>query len=457
MKPPDEKTIEELNAAERGKAPRSKWRIVVAVLVGIALVLGGSLIGVETYRHSKISSARTELDSEAARVAKRYEHVTDWRQWYIDRQPPGTDYDGLHQWIDAVNESGLRESKAAEWARDWDSSLTVHYGSGGPPPTNADLQRFLELSLPLARQAHGLLEHDHISLVPEIVDGTPDIRVIPTVEAFLMLQSRITTLRVLNQHEQAWRETTRALQLAQRWDSHCALIDAFLAFGVEQLFHSTMAAMMPDHPPDAATLEVLRAQPQLPASLDRELIECELAFFTQAFATLTPEEREDWLLFEGEYRHGWFNYLAPDLSWRERKHAFAGEAEMTRATADYLHQVLYVLENPTGGVTNLNPANPLTASLISLSGHKAEVVLLRQKTAAIAEVAIAMSEGTLPATVRRVHQTLLDLEVVVTDSDVTIRARYSDSLRQRLAQEFTGSSEEEFYEWLEPVTLPLPK
>src|SRR5690606_28957543 len=116
--------------------------------------------------------------------------------------------------------------------------------------------------------------------------------------------------------------------------------------------------------------------------------EFELAYFAQMFGTLTPAERKNWSLYGEEDSPEWFPYLVPDLSWKERKSAFSGEAEMTRATAEYLRQTLDVLEDPKLGISDCDPRNPLFSPLISVPGNVAEIELRRQGLALVCQLAL---------------------------------------------------------------------
>lgn len=428
MKPPDEKTIDELNAAERGRTPRGKWRIIIAVLITLSLLLVGSLAGVEGYRHSEIRSARAKLEHEVARVDKRYESVTDWHQWYIEQLPDDCAHREFREWLDACTDSNLSESSVVQWM---DVQIGDPVDAAEPRPSVKDLEEFLNKSWQTAKDARALAPFEHIALIPEIEDGVPVYGVIATVGALQLLRHRVTALRMLGETDLAWRESTDTLRFIQRWDRPTSLVDQMVQVGTERSLISDITKLLTTGPPARDRLTALVDQPPTRQSLERDLFEFEIAFFAQVFGTLTPAERENWSLFGEEDSPEWFPYLVPDLSWKERKSAFSGEAEMTRATAEYLHQTLDVLEDPKLGVADCDPQNPLFSPLFRVPRTIAEIELRRQGLALLCQLALLEHRDEVPQAV------------------LQLRGSYPDYV--------DPEDEEQFYRHFEPVVLPLPE
>lgn len=447
---PDEKTQAELNAATKTRKPGDKWRVRVAVALTIVLLVGGGLFIVEAYRQSQISSARMEFAAEIQLVHDRYADVNDWPQWYHDQLPSGSDHQDLAAWIKNCRDSRVMESTVWNWAKWYDEP---DFPDNKKRPDTGQLSQFLEDTEPLAQEAQRMLRYQSVSRLPEFEDGAPSLGILPALRAFVLLTHRARVFQELGKLDEAWNELARALRLVQKWDHPVDRFDLGVCADTERKLHFRVAELAQTQLPTTAMVEGLREQPEIRTALKREMIENELAYFSQLMAGRSPDDPPRFFhLTEGE-RGVWFDYLSPELDWDGRKESFQARGMIVEALAEYLRQVRTTLETPGARVDDLDDKNPFRNRLKSIPSDLNEMALLRQGSSLLCSVLLAQQYGDLDSVMAQAVADFPDHEVYLDGELVVIRVRYS----KRLAAELPcgDMSEEEFYELYEPVRLPL--
>lgn len=448
--PPDEKTLDVLNASSRDRKPGGKWRFRVAVVSVILLLIAGIPIILESYRQSEIGAAKRELATEVQLAQDRYAGVNDWPTWYQSQLPDDCDSEALAVWIARCEASGLKESRVTKWVELYVPEIPNNHNQ----PSVAEFNQFIAASQAFADEARELLRYPHLSRLPSFENGSPHFTVLRALEAFHILRNRILVLTIMDRWDQAWTELESCLRVVQRWDHPCSRVDSMIGIIFETSLHRRFREMIDEHPPTPPATEALQDQPPTPDHLKREVLEYELAFFSQVAVGFDPDSPESFAEIAEVNNSHWFDYLSPTMNWTERKRAFRSNVALFNGLADYLRQIRQTLEKPNGTVSDLNNDNAFLSSLESIPADLYELSLARQGTSLLCRVLSAReTNDELTSLVLKAVDEYPDHEVVVNGDSIVIRVRYGKDLLSRLPYEY--ADEDEFYEIFQPVRIPL--
>lgn len=313
--PPDAKTIELLNSATKGRRLRRRWPIVVALLATLALLICGGIFGVEGWRQHKIGAAEKHFKTIANEAAAEFSHVTDFRQWYIDRAGEGWGGDDFEAWIDQLQKVGERPEP------DWSMFDSVTASLTGkrftePLPSEAELRAYLQRTEAFAAKADELLKHTTLSIAPNFSDGSPTFRVIDTLQAAKVPYYRAEALALLGDHDAAWRECERLYAIADRLNHAATLVEYVVFSGVQGLANELFTTLCARHlPPETFAV---RTPATLPQDRLEVLVENELAYMVQMFNL--PHEVANWPAHEFS---GWFGWVRWDEDLEEWPESFS--------------------------------------------------------------------------------------------------------------------------------------
>ena len=449
--PPEDESLDELNAATRPRKARGKWRIIVVVAITLVLLALGVLVVLDTHRQSGIRDSRDRYTQELAQAQARYAGVNDWPAWYTDMLPPDCNQTALPKWIENCNNEPAVTGKVCDWA----NSLVGYELKPGeePTPTEKELDDYLAATSNLADEAHAMLAYAHVSRPPHFDDGAVWFDVIPPLFAFKMLLHRVAVLRWTGDWQAAWSELDMALQLIQKWDHPCALVDMMIIMGVERTCHGYLGAMAGDNPPPDRMLERWRHQPVLPPRLDHELIEYELAFYVQRMALFDPDDEEFWESLTEQEADVRFGYLSPTLDWDDRKAAYNGTWLVLDAMTDHLRQLRSAVENPRARMSDFDEDNPMLSYFRGAAKKLFVLSLARQTSALLSSILLARGRGELQSAIGQTATEFPDHEAYLDGDKIVIRVRYDKRLLKQLPEEY--EDRDEFYEQFEPIRLPL--
>ncbi|MEZ5992962.1 MAG: hypothetical protein R3E76_11470 [Planctomycetota bacterium] len=450
--PPDEKTLDVLNASSRDRKPGGKWRVIVLVTLTVVLLASGSLVGLESYRQAGINEKRAEFMFELSLAEARYVDVEDWPQWYKDQLPADCVHTPFEEWVAHCEQGQEDRSQLADRINKADVGDDGRIRFDSPPPTVAELEKFIEDTEPLANEAAELLQYQHLSILPPYENGLPSPNWSPNM-ALRMLIQRSVVFQHLGLWDKAWNDTTAAMRLCQSWDYPTSYADALTSLVFERYAHETISAMVSVRTPPPAVLRGWLEQPSPPTGYGRRLLELEYADTPQYMKGFDGESDESWKWFIEGSPPSWFDYVNPNLDWEDRKKAFAGKVDLIQLVSKQLRSMRTVLENSHGDLSDLDSSNPLLSYYTDYPKRVFELGLLRQTTALMSRVLLARHDGNVNTVMGGAASDFPDHEVFIDGTDIVIRVRYGKDLLARLPNKY--ADEDEFYLVFEPVRFSL--
>lgn len=312
---PDEKTIEELAAATRGRRLRRRWPVFALLALLVALLAGGALIGVEGWRQGKINATEERFHQIAREAAAEFSRVSDWKQWYFDQAGEGCGGDKFNAWVKSAEAGGVTLEPDWSWSSATEDSL---HGIpvNEPLPAEATLRAYIRDTQLIAQGIDPLLEYRVLNGVPDLSSGAPKLELIPLLQAVKVPRHRALAFALLEDYASAWLECSRMLDIAGRLHEPASLMEYLIFVSMYGLANDTFTTLCArsSPPPDLA-----RRFPQgLPPIRLAQIVERELAFMVQMFNL--PESLADW---RDEENARWFGWVRWGEDWEEWTEAFA--------------------------------------------------------------------------------------------------------------------------------------
>lgn len=457
--PPDEKAVQELTTATRGRTAGGKWRIVVAVLLLAALVVVGFAVVTESIRQSGISSAKKEAREAAEAVQARYAHVNDWPAWYRNRLPKNWGGDKLQAWIDAAQPVFDKRGDLVLT----DLLVAMEWELGGiddasPPADKAKVAEILREIEPLIPGLSALASYECLALLPNFADGFPGYRVIPVLSAFKLIRFRIAANMFLGNWDTAWQELLLLHEVVKRMGPASSIVPSRIVYGMEKWCMDLVALGLRHVAAPREILEQWAVEP--PQNPDRllELVDVELAMIAQASRL---RDSEEWIADFGIWSEevpdssGWFGYLQPELSWRERKQAWSGPQESAEFAAGYMNGMLAAADELRAGVKPEQIRVEADVWFYQQVRLEAEMTLRRRFTACLARARLAELDHADEAALQDALDTLAaefpELELERTSGGIFLKYRDTPDNRKQLSYDEQDSKS--FHEANPPVTL----
>ncbi len=457
--PPDEQALQELATATRGRAAGGKWRIVVAALLLAALVVVGFAVVTESIRQSGISSAKKEAREAAEAVQARYAHVNDWPAWYRNRLPENWGGDKLQAWIDSAqpvsDKQGDHVLTDLLVAMDWELR-----GVDDPslPADKAKVAELLRENAPLIPGLSALAGYHNLALLPHFAEGFPGYRVMPTIRAFQLIRFRVAANMFLGNWAAAWQELLLLHEVVKRMEPASSIVPSRIVYGMEKWCMDLVALGLRHVAAPREILEQWAVEP--PQNPDRllELVDVELAMIAQVSRL---RDGEDWFsgfsIWSEEVPDGsgWFGYLQPELSWRERNQAWSGPQESAEFASGYINGMLAAADGLRAGVKPEQIRIEADVWFYQQVRLEAEMTLRRRFTACLARIRLAELDHADEAALQDALDSLAteypELELERTPGGIVLKFRDTPDNRKYLNYDEEGG--ESFHEANPPVTL----
>ena len=449
MNPPDEKAIAELNAAEQGRKPRGKWRVIFSVVLILLIILGSPILIIELHRQAKISEAEDDIIQEGELIKARFATVDDWPEWFRDRKPKNWGGDRFSAWT--KNCEFAPEIK--ERHDELDTLLADAFHRAGDRPERQELEQFLSETAPAYESALALRRYDCLSLVPEFKDGMPDVNALEVLQPLRLLIMRSHAHALLGNYTEAWTGLNLSMQISLKLTHPSSLVEHMVAFGHEHWVHETARQLREWSTPPHQIAEDWASLPSLRDEITLELVEAELAWISLLFEDFENIEW-DYLYMWGEDNRGWFAFLDPSLDWNERKESIENPANLARLTADWFRELREYADRLEAGGDPRDWRNENFDYFKDLVTRSFEIELRRESTELMAKLTLAQLDGAEPD-VTGLATEYPHHEVLMHDGHWIARVKYTKAVTDNI--EKTYETKAEFYEFFKPNRVPTQR
>jgi hypothetical protein len=232
---PDEKVIEQINSATRGK-PSRRWVLWLMVAGLVLVVLAAIVFGAEAWRMHAVNRAYSELDSVGAEVCAHFGENVDWAEWYRKRMTGSDGSAELRAWAEKWQETDLAiPGRNTELQFAVEERIQEAPEFAYPEPDKAEVRAAIDASAALVAEARSLLKYDNLLGVPDLSQGFPRFEVLAWFGTTGAIETRVQFQTLLNDRQGALADLELLFELAARMKSPSSLIDYMVAIGVESM------------------------------------------------------------------------------------------------------------------------------------------------------------------------------------------------------------------------------